>query len=137
MRGDTVSAGVYQDADRRSPYPMLAAPRRPVIHGAVRAAPGSVPRLNGLYTPKPYVYRGTGIDTLTGWMDDESCEAERLTRRQERLELIASLRLHDGSGGPVPPAGFVTAREAAERLGVTVRTIERYKRDLRKGERAA
>jgi hypothetical protein len=109
---------------------------RRVHYLTVHTAPGATSRLNGLYNFRPYVYRGTGRDELTGWMDDEPGEAERLTRRQERIRLLAELRLHDGDGGPVPAAGFVTAREAAERLGVTVRTIERYKRHLRGGEAA-
>lgn len=53
---------------------------------------------------------------------------ERLTARQERIQVIAGLRMHHGPDPSSP--GHVTAREAAERLGVTPRTIERYKRDL-------
>ena len=43
-------------------------------------------------------------------------EPERFTARQERMQLLASMRLHTGSD-PCPP-GYITAREAAERLGV-------------------
>jgi ParB family chromosome partitioning protein len=60
---------------------------------------------------------------------DEPGTAERLSVRQERIELLAEMRLHTGSD-PCPP-GAVTARQAAERLGVTARTVERYKADLR------
>ena len=56
-------------------------------------------------------------------------EPERFTVRQERMQLLSSMRLHTGSD-PCPP-GHVTAREAAEQLGVDVRTVERYKQDLR------
>lgn len=58
---------------------------------------------------------------------DEPAERERTTTRQERMQVVAGLRMLDG---PDPRPGFTTAREAAERLGVTPRTIERYKRDL-------
>lgn len=51
-------------------------------------------------------------------------------RRRERLAILASMRLNDTSDG-VPPPGALTAQEAAKRLGVNKRTIERYKRDLR------
>ena len=76
-----------------------------------------------------YVYRGTGTDTLTPWLDDELREAQPLSRRQERIEALASLPLWHGRG-PIPPPGYITARQAAEQLGVSVRTVERYKRDL-------
>ncbi len=56
-------------------------------------------------------------------------ELEPLTRRQERIEQLAEMRLYDGNGRPDTP-DIVTAAEAAERLGVTPRTVERYKRDL-------
>lgn len=95
----------------------------------VRTAPGTTSRLNGLYAPKPYVYRGTGEDTLTAFMDGELPDASRLNRRTERMETLASMRLHDGDD-PVPPPGCVTARQAAEQLGVSTRTIQRYKHDL-------
>lgn len=106
-------------------------PDRPGRYPAVRTAPGADSRLNGIYTPRPYVYRGTGEDTLTAFLDDELPDAPRLTRRGERMEMLASMRLHD-SDDSVAPAGYVTARQAAERLGVSTRTIERYKRDLRR-----
>jgi ParB family chromosome partitioning protein len=51
------------------------------------------------------------------------------TRRQERMAAAAELRLHD-SGDAVPPPGVLTAAMAAERLGVSPRTIARYKHDL-------
>ena len=78
---------------------------------------------------KPYTYRGTGRDELTAFMDDEPETAEGLSRRQERMQAIAGLRLWDGDA-PTPPPGYVTAPQAAEMLGVSRRTIERYKRDL-------
>jgi hypothetical protein len=43
--------------------------------------PGTVPR-NGLLI-KPYVYRGTGVDTLTAFMDDEPGETRRPGRPRE------------------------------------------------------
>jgi|HubBroStandDraft_2_1064218.scaffolds.fasta_scaffold22208_2 ParB family chromosome partitioning protein len=48
--------------------------------------------------------------------------------RKERMRVIAALPMHD-SNDPVAQ-GRVTAGQAAERLGVTRRTIERYKADL-------
>jgi len=54
---------------------------------------------------------------------------QQLTRRQERMEMLASLRLWHGDATE-PPPGYVTTRQAAEQLGVTPRTIERYKREL-------
>jgi ParB family chromosome partitioning protein len=59
---------------------------------------------------------------------------ERFTRRQERMQVIASLPM---LGGPTPDGVHVTAREAAERLGVSERTVTRYKRDLATAERAS
>jgi hypothetical protein len=56
--------------------------------------------------------------------------------RWERLRQLSQWRVHDGPE-PVPPPGKITAREAAERLGVTRRTLEHYKHDLaliRQGE---
>jgi ParB family chromosome partitioning protein len=52
-----------------------------------------------------------------------------LTVRQERMEVLAGMRLLDGPDPGARP-GTVTARQAAEQLGVTMRTVERYKRDL-------
>lgn len=60
--------------------------------------------------------------------DEPEPEPERQTARQERLQVVASLRMHHGSDAK--PPGHVTAAQAAEQLGVTKRTIERYKRDL-------
>lgn len=51
--------------------------------------------------------------------------------REERMRVIADLPMHRSSD-PIPSAGHVAARDAAERLGVTKRTIERYKADLAK-----
>ena len=80
---------------------------------------------------KPYVYRGSGRDELTPWIDDlpEWTWGERLSRRAERMQALAELNLWHGPG-PVPPPGYITARQAAEQLGVDVRTVERYKREL-------
>jgi hypothetical protein len=79
-----------------------------------------------------YVYRGTGTDTLTPWMDELPDDPGRLTRRAERMAALAELPLWHGYG-PVPPPGYITARQAAEQLGVDVRTVERYKRELASG----
>ena len=49
--------------------------------------------------------------------------------REERLARLAGMRLYAGTAWP-PPAGWVTAREAGRRLGVTARTIERDKAEL-------
>lgn len=125
----------YRELAKRGPHdlarrdPMSLRPKRPGQFITILAAPGTTHRLNDIYTPRPYVYRGTGRDELTAWMDDQPETGPRLSPRRERLELFAELRLHDGSE-PVPPPGCVTARQAAELLGVTVRTIERYKREL-------
>lgn len=79
---------------------------------------------------RPYIYRGTGRDELTAFLDAEPHEAEPLTRRQERMQMLAALPpVHSGSE-PVPPPGYITVAQAAEQLGVSVRTIERYKREL-------
>jgi hypothetical protein len=118
------------DVDRRTPGATLPRHRRPVAYGGVRPAPGSLPRLNGLPEPVPYTYRGTGRDTLTAWMDDEQAAAPQASLQQDRAGALAELRLWDGPTYP-PPAGYVSAREAAGMLGVSVRTIERYKRHLR------
>jgi hypothetical protein len=119
------------DVDRRTPGSTLPRHRRPVAYGAPRPAPGSVPRLNGLAEPRPYRYQGTGEDTLTPWMDDDPAECvPPVSLQQDRAAALAELSLWDGSG-PVCPAGYVTAREAAAMLGVSVRTVERYKRHLR------
>lgn len=92
---------------------------------AARTMPGTTPR-NGLPQVKPYVYRGTGADILTPSFQG----GVRVPgSRQQRLGRLASMRLWDG-GYPVP-AGFLTAQQAADELGVTVRTVERYKRELR------
>jgi hypothetical protein len=79
---------------------------------------------------KPYVYRGTGRDELTPWIDDlpEWTWGPRLTRRAERMETLAELPLWHGTGEP--PVGYITVAQAAEQLGVSTRTVERYKRDL-------
>lgn len=58
---------------------------------------------------------------------DEPEPLERFTKRDERMAMIAGLNMADG---PTPKPGQVTAAEAAERVGVSPRTIERYKRDL-------
>jgi ParB family chromosome partitioning protein len=56
-------------------------------------------------------------------------EPERLTARQERVQLLAAMPVHTGRAGAVPP-GFISARQAADELGVDVRTVERYKHEL-------
>jgi hypothetical protein len=50
--------------------------------------------------------------------------------RLERIELLAQMRLWPGPES-VPLPGYVTSREAAQRIGVTRRTVERYRAVLR------
>jgi hypothetical protein len=52
--------------------------------------------------------------------------------RQERIELVAQMRLWPGPD-TVPLPGYLTSRQAAERIGVTKRTVERYRAVLREG----
>jgi ParB family chromosome partitioning protein len=47
--------------------------------------------------------------------------------REERMRVVAALPMLDG---PTADGEHVTAGQAAERLGVTKRTVERYKADL-------
>lgn len=61
--------------------------------------------------------------------EPEDAGPERFSVRDERLQMLASMRLHDGNDQP--PPGILTSAQAAEQLGVTKRTIERYKADLR------
>lgn len=63
-------------------------------------------------------HRRDGTIKGYGWV-----KADRLA------ELAALPPLHDGPEN-VPPPGYITAAQAAERLGVSRRTIERYKRDM-------
>lgn len=58
---------------------------------------------------------------------DEPMDPGLPSPRQERMEIVAGLRL---ATGPVPKPGEVTARQAGEMVGVSPRTVERYKRDL-------
>jgi len=51
--------------------------------------------------------------------------------RPDRLSALAELTLHDVRGDTTARPGALTAAQAAERLGVSVRTVERYKRQLR------
>ena len=69
---------------------------------------------------KADAYARAGID------DDPS---PRLTRRRERMEALAEMRVHDTTD-PEPPAGTVTVGRAAELLGVSERTVLRYRREL-------
>jgi hypothetical protein len=48
----------------------------------------------------------------------------------ERLAALAAMNLHTGFES-VPPPGYITAGEAARRLGVHVRTVERYVKRIR------
>ena len=50
--------------------------------------------------------------------------------RQERISLLAQMRLWPGPDN-VPLPGYLTSRQAAERIGVTRRTVERYRAVLR------
>lgn len=54
----------------------------------------------------------------------------RSEERSERIELLAQMRLWPGPEC-VPLPGYVTSRQAAERIGVTRRTVERYRAVLR------
>jgi hypothetical protein len=95
-------------------------------------------RVLGEYSPCPRVHHVDRILTLAdayaraGVDDDPS---PRLTRRRERLERLAGMRLHDSSH-PEPSPGAVTNAQAAEQLGVSERTVERYKRELAAGRTA-
>lgn len=115
-------------------------PANPHAKGLIRIARKAAARGTSLYGAgtgrlylhewRPYVYRGTGRDELTAFMDDEPApRAPVPTRRQERMQLLAGMRLHDGPEHVVPH-GVLTARQAAEALGVSERTIERYKAEL-------
>lgn len=67
-------------------------------------------------------------DALTMPDDLEQMEETPLpTARQERMAAVASLRL---ATGPIVQPGEISAAQAAERIGVSARTIERYKHDL-------
>jgi hypothetical protein len=58
---------------------------RQAIHGTtIPVAPGTVPRLNGMPEHRPYVYRGTGKDELTAFMD-EAALAVHLPRTAIRI----------------------------------------------------
>jgi len=49
----------------------------------------------------------------------------------DRLSALAELTLHNVRGDTRARPGALTAAQAAQRLGVSVRTVERYKRQLR------
>lgn len=49
--------------------------------------------------------------------------------RQERIQAVAAMRMVP-AGVSVPMPGFTTAAQAAQELGVTPRTIERYKAEM-------
>ena len=51
-------------------------------------------------------------------------------KREERLARLADMRMH--TGNEAVPYGYVTAREAARRFGVSMKTIERDKAELRR-----
>jgi ParB family chromosome partitioning protein len=59
----------------------------------------------------------------------EGLPADRPTPspREERIQAVAAMEMLDG---PTPDGVKVTARQAAEQLGVTKRTISRYRHDL-------
>jgi hypothetical protein len=50
--------------------------------------------------------------------------------RLERIGILAQMRLWPGPES-VPMPGYLTSRQAADRLGVTRRTVERYRAVLR------
>lgn len=99
---------------------------------AYEALQAEVWRVLGEYSPCPRVHHVDRILTLAcafaraGIDDDPS---PRLTRRRERMERLAQMRLHD-SPAPVPPPGVITNAQAAEQLGVSERTVLRYRREL-------
>lgn len=61
---------------------------------------------------------------------EEPEPVERLTRRQERMQSVAALPLAPVGTNQQKMPGQITAAQAAELVGVSERTIERYKRDL-------
>jgi hypothetical protein len=127
-----VSAGdPWQDTgnSRRSTPNIGPWTRALAMGGRIEGTPIGSPRWTP--PPRPYVYRGTGRDELTPWIDDlpEWTWGTQLTRRQERMEALAQMPLWTGASHEVPP-GYVTAAQAAEQLGVSTRTVERYKRDM-------
>lgn len=78
---------------------------------------------------RPYRYRGTGSDELTAFMDEQLAAAPVPSPRQERMAGLAGMRLWDGPEA-VPPPGYVTAAQAAATLGISPRTVFRYKAAL-------
>jgi FixJ family two-component response regulator len=54
----------------------------------------------------------------------------RTEARRERIALVAAMRLHPGPDWRLD--GYVTSRQAAERLGVCQRTVERYRAECRR-----
>lgn len=67
------------DADNRPRYAQFPY-KRPVHYVRVLVESGSTPRLNALPGFIPYIYRGTGRDTLTPWLGmhmSELCLTER------------------------------------------------------------
>ena len=56
----------------------------------------------------------------------------RIEARAERVALVAAMRLWPGPES-VPLPGYVTSAQAAQRIGVCQRTVERYRAVLRAG----
>src|SRR5438309_1457532 len=122
-----MSAGdPWQDTgnSRRSTPSIGPWTRALAMGGHISGAPIGSPRWAPPF--KPYAYNGTGRDELTAFMDAEPHQAEPLTRRAERMEILAMLPVWTGQGEP--PPGWITVAQAAEQLGVSTRTVERYKR---------
>jgi hypothetical protein len=57
---------------------------------------------------------------------------EARAERAERVALVAAMRLWPGPES-VPLPGYVTSAQAAQRIGVCQRTVERYRAVLRAG----
>ena len=53
----------------------------------------------------------------------------RSEARAERIGILASMRLNDSYEPPAP--GYLTSQQAAWRLGVSQRTVERYRAELK------
>jgi len=90
-----------------------------VIRRCRQCAPNAITHRSGYFTPRDDI-DDVMVDRLMGGRDRGSNIAERL---EATARLVGVYRL---------PAPLV-----AERLGVTTRTVERYKRELRAADRLA
>jgi hypothetical protein len=73
---------------------------------------------------------GICFDAHNAYKKPKGSTRKRPADIAERLELLASLRVHTGNGRGLTP-GEVTTAQAAERLGVDARTVGRYLQRLR------